>query len=41
MDLGIFQGEKITDGVYTRGSDGYSVVAMDAPSQNHGRFSVF
>ena len=32
MDLGIFQETKLTDGIYTRGSAGYSVVATDAPS---------
>ena len=32
MDLGIFQEIKLTDGIYTRSSDGYSVVATDAPS---------
>ena len=30
-DLGIFQETKVTDGIYTQRSDGYSVVAMDAP----------
>ena len=30
MDLGIFQETKITDGIYTRGSAGCSVVATDA-----------
>ena len=32
MDLGIFQEKKVTDGIYTRGSAGYSIVATDAPS---------
>ena len=32
MYLGIFQETKVTDGIYTCGSDVYSVVAMDAPS---------
>ena len=32
MDLGIFQETKVTDGIYTRGSAGCSVVATDAPS---------
>ena len=32
LDLVVFQDTKLTDGVYTRGSSGYSVVAMDAPS---------
>ena len=32
MDLGIFQETKMMGGSYTRGSAGYSVVAMDASS---------
>ena len=32
MDLGILQETKLTDGIYTRGSAGYSVIATDAPS---------
>ena len=32
MDLGIFQKTKCTDGIYTCESDGYCVVATDAPS---------
>ena len=32
MDLVILQETKLTDGIYTHGSAGYSVVAMDAPS---------
>ena len=36
MDLGIFQETKVTDGIYTRGSDGYSVVATDAPIRHRG-----
>ena len=31
MGLGIFQETNITDKIYIRGSDGYSVVAMKAP----------
>ena len=30
MDLGIFKETKVSDGVYTSGSDGYSVVDTDA-----------
>ena len=41
MDLGIFQETKITDGVYTHGLYGYSVVATDALSQHCGGVSVF
>ena len=36
MDLGILQEKKLTDGIYTRGSDGYSVIATDAPSRHCG-----
>ena len=32
MDLGIFQETKVTDGIYTRESAWYIVVATDAPS---------
>ena len=32
MDLVIFQETKVMGGIYTRGSDGYSVVATDAPN---------
>ena len=31
MDMGILQETKLTDGIYTRGSAGYSVIATDAP----------
>ena len=41
MDLGIFQETKVTDGIYTRGSAGYSVVATDAPSRHRGGVAVF
>ena len=41
IDLGIFQEMKMTDGIYTRGSDGYSVVATDAPSQHRGDVAIF
>ena len=41
MDLGIFQETKLTDGIYTRGSSGYSVVATDAPRRHHGRVAIF
>ena len=36
MDLGIFQETKVTDGIYTCGLAGYSVVATDAPSRHRG-----
>ena len=32
LSLGVFQETKIMYGVYTRGSVGYSVVAIDTPS---------
>ena len=41
MDLGIFQEKKCTDGVYTRESAGYRVVATDAPSQHRGGVALF
>ena len=41
MDLGILQETKLTYGIYTRGSAGYSVVAMDAPSRHCGGVAIF
>ena len=41
MDLGIFQETKATDGIYTRGSAGNSIIATDAPSRHCSRVSVF
>ena len=41
MDLGIFQEKKLSDGVYTRGSTRYSVIAVDAPIQHLGGVAVF
>ena len=41
MDLGIFQETKFTDRIYTRKSDGYSVVATDTPSRHRGGVAVF
>ena len=41
MDLGILQETKLTDGIYTRGSAGYSVIATDAPSQHRGGVTLF
>ena len=41
MDLGLLQETKLTDGIYTRGSVGYSVVATDAPSQHRGGVAIF
>ena len=37
MYLGIFQGKKLTNSMYTRGSSGYNVVTMDA-LRRHRRF---
>ena len=36
IDLGVFQETKCTDGVYTRASAGYRVVATDALSRHRG-----
>ena len=41
MDLGIFQETKCTEGIYTRDSDGYRVVATDAPSRHRGGVELF
>ena len=41
MYMGIFQETKVTDRIYTRGSAGYSVVAMHAPSRHHGGVAIF
>ena len=41
MDLGILQETKLTDGIYTRRSAGYSVIATDAPSRHHGGVTLF
>ena len=41
MDLDIFPETKCTDGIYTRESAGYSVLATDAPSRHRGGVAVF
>ena len=41
MDLGILQETKTTNGVYTRGSAGYKVIATDAPSRHCGGVALF
>ena len=41
MDLGVIQETKITDGVYTRTSAGYRVVATDAPSRHRSGIALF
>ena len=39
--LGILQETNLTDGIYTRGSAGYSVVATDAPSRHRCGVAIF
>ena len=41
IDLGVFRETKCTDGIYTRESAGYRVVAIDAPSRHCGRVALF
>ena len=41
MYLGIFQETKVTDGIYTNRSAGYSVVTTNAPSRHCGGVAVF
>ena len=41
MDLGILQETKLTDGIYTRGSAGYNVIATDALSRHRGGVALF
>ena len=41
MDLGILQETKLTDGIYTRESAGYSVIATDTPSRHGGGVALF
>ena len=41
MDLGIFQENKFTDGIYTHESAGYNIVATDAPSRHRVGVAVF
>ena len=41
MNLGIFQETKCTDGIYTRESAGYRIVATDAPSRHRGGVVLF
>ena len=41
MDLGIFQETKCTDGIYTRESARYRVVATDAPIRHRGGVALF
>ena len=41
IDLGVFQETKCTDGIYTRASAGYRVVATDAPRRHRGGVALF
>jgi hypothetical protein len=41
VDLGVFLETKLTGGVYTRNSSGYSVVTSDAPSSHQGGIALF
>ena len=41
IDLGVFQETKCTEGIYTRESAGYHVVATDAPSRHRGGVGLF
>ena len=41
MDLGILQETKLMDGIYTRWSAGYGVVAMDKPIRHRGGVEIF
>ena len=41
MDLGIFKEKQLTNGVYTCGSAGYSIVTTDAPSRHRGGVAFF
>ena len=41
IDLGIFQETKCTDGIYTRESAGYCVIATDAPRRHRGGVALF
>ena len=40
MDLGILQETKLTDGIYTSGSAGYSVVTTHARIQHRGGVAI-
>ena len=41
IDLGVFQETKCTDGVYTRASAGYCVVATDVQSRHRSGIALF
>jgi hypothetical protein len=40
-DLGILMETKVTDGIYTQNSSGYSVAALNAPSAHQGGIALF
>ena len=40
MDLGVFQENKFTKGIYTQEYSGYRVVASEMPTPHSDRFSV-
>ena len=41
MDLGILEDTKLTDDIYTRGSAGNNVIALDAPNRHRGGIAIF
>ena len=41
IELGFFQENKLTEGVYAQESEGYKVVASDATSQHRGGMAIF
>ena len=41
VDVGVFQETKFTDGIYTRVSEGYRVVATPALSRHQGGVTIF
>ena len=41
VDVGVFQETKLTDGIYTRGSDVYKVVATSALSRHRGDVALY
>ena len=41
LDLGVIQESKITDGIYTRRSDGYSIFTTDGPTRHRSGVAVF
>ena len=41
VDVGVFQETKLTDGIYTRRSAGYKVVATSASIRHRGGIALF